>query len=211
MITNDAPPLDASWDRYTTRAAGAHLLRIAAGFWELAAMKGNETWRPIAEETALALVQAATTGVESEDALVLLARQRLNLDDREVAQLLSTIRGMADTLRGQLTLFGQPTVPDEAEVLTRATSGAVRATAVFVDAAVKAVRHTLDRSQTDADFGYLVGPGTQSFRLLCEAEAALSGRPVAEISAARATSHATLPRQYLTRAEFEALSSKDRS
>ncbi len=49
-------------------------------------------------------------------------------------------------------------------------------------AAVKAV---LDRAQTDPDLGYLLGPGGNVFRLLCEAEAEALGESIASVSARR--------------------------
>jgi hypothetical protein len=45
-------------------------------------------------------------------------------------------------------------------------------------AADKAVKHLLDRAQTDPDFGYLVCPLTESFALLCAAEAERTGEMV---------------------------------
>lgn len=44
-----------------------------------------------------------------------------------------------------------------------------------------AVKHALDRSQVDPDFGYYCGPFTETYELLCAAEAAHLGRPVDEI------------------------------
>lgn len=49
----------------------------------------------------------------------------------------------------------------------------------------ESVKYVLDRSQTDPDLGYYVGPGMQSFFLLCKAEAAHLGRPLAEVEKAR--------------------------
>jgi hypothetical protein len=49
----------------------------------------------------------------------------------------------------------------------------------------EAVKYTLDRSQTDPDLGYYLGPGMQAFFLLCKAEAAFSGQPLADVEAGR--------------------------
>ncbi len=49
----------------------------------------------------------------------------------------------------------------------------------------EAVKYALDRSQTDPDLGYYLGPGTQAFYLLCKAEAAHLGQPLAEIEKER--------------------------
>lgn len=54
-----------------------------------------------------------------------------------------------------------------------------------IAALYEAVRYTLDRSQTDPDFGYYLGPGTQAFFLLCKAEAAHLGKPLEEVEALR--------------------------
>ena len=62
----------------------------------------------------------------------------------------------------------------------------------------KAIKYVLDRAQTDADFGYQIGPMTEAFRLLCEAEAAITGNPLAEVEKARGRSLARHPRS-LTR------------
>lgn len=57
--------------------------------------------------------------------------------------------------------------------------------AAFVPLA-EAVRYLLNRAQRDdAELGYLVGPGTEAFRLLCLAEAAATGRSVVDAEAAR--------------------------
>lgn len=50
----------------------------------------------------------------------------------------------------------------------------------------RAVKYALDRSQTDPDFGYYCGPGTQVFYLLVQAEAEHLGRPLADVEAERA-------------------------
>lgn len=49
----------------------------------------------------------------------------------------------------------------------------------------EAVKYVLDRSQTDPDLGYYLGPGMQAFYLLCKAEAAYLGKPLAEVEAQR--------------------------
>jgi len=69
--------------------------------------------------------------------------------------------------------------------------------------ATKAIKYTLGRAQTDADLGYLIGPMMETFRLLCEAEAAIDGRDVEVVTSQRSKSLARQPRQYLTRAEWE--------
>jgi hypothetical protein len=48
-----------------------------------------------------------------------------------------------------------------------------------------AVKYALDRIQTDADFGYHAGVGTEVFHRLCVAEAAFLGKPLEEIEAER--------------------------
>lgn len=48
-----------------------------------------------------------------------------------------------------------------------------------------AVRYVLDRSQTDAELGYRIGPVTEAFRRLCLAEAAMTGKPLEQVEAAR--------------------------
>jgi hypothetical protein len=53
------------------------------------------------------------------------------------------------------------------------------------DALYDAVRYLLDRAQENPDLGYLVGPGTEAFRLLCAAEAAYTGRPVEQVERER--------------------------
>jgi hypothetical protein len=49
----------------------------------------------------------------------------------------------------------------------------------------EAVRYALDRIQSDADFGYQAGVGTEVFHRLCVAEAAFIGKPLEEIEAER--------------------------
>jgi len=46
------------------------------------------------------------------------------------------------------------------------------------EAALKAVRHVLNRRQLNPDLGYYIGYGTESFDLLCAAEALVTGEPV---------------------------------
>lgn len=54
-----------------------------------------------------------------------------------------------------------------------------------------AVQHVLTRAQIDADLGYHLGPLTQSFEKLVEAEATITGRPLAEVRASRVRSMTT--------------------
>lgn len=53
-------------------------------------------------------------------------------------------------------------------------------------AAQKACAYILNRIQTDPDLRYYAGPFTETFHLLCAAQAECTGRPLAEIEAARA-------------------------
>lgn len=53
------------------------------------------------------------------------------------------------------------------------------------EALYDAVKYALNRAQTDADFGYQAGWGTEVFRRLCLAEAAHLGRPFEEIERER--------------------------
>lgn len=57
--------------------------------------------------------------------------------------------------------------------------------------AQKAITYLLDRAQTDPDLGYQIGPGTEAFRLLCEAEAADLGKDFKEVYDDRKKSYAT--------------------
>lgn len=41
--------------------------------------------------------------------------------------------------------------------------------------ALTAIQYVLSRTQTDPDLGYYLGRGSEAFRLLCVAEAALTG------------------------------------
>ena len=59
----------------------------------------------------------------------------------------------------------------------------------------EAVRYVLDRAQTDADFGYLCGPGTRAFELLCAAEAEYLGETVEVVTAERAKDLSDPPRE----------------
>lgn len=54
-----------------------------------------------------------------------------------------------------------------------------------IETLYKAVKYTLDRSQTDPDFGYYCGPLTQTFALLCEAEAVMTGETAQAVGARR--------------------------
>ena len=67
----------------------------------------------------------------------------------------------------------------------------------------KAVTYILDRAQTDADLGYLIGPCTESFTLLCQAEACRTGESVEAVKARRSKRHYRWPRQYLSEREWE--------
>ncbi len=48
-----------------------------------------------------------------------------------------------------------------------------------------AIKYTLDRIQEDPDVRHQIGPGAEVFRLLCLAEAAYTGRPVADVEEVR--------------------------
>ncbi len=65
----------------------------------------------------------------------------------------------------------------------------------------QAVTYLLDRCQTDADLGYLIGPGAQAFRMLCEAEAGALKQPLAAVMDRRSKSLAHAPRQYFREGE----------
>lgn len=54
--------------------------------------------------------------------------------------------------------------------------------------ASKAITYVLDRAQTDPDLGYLVGPMTEVFRLLCQAEATARGESLGAVEARRGKS-----------------------
>lgn len=49
------------------------------------------------------------------------------------------------------------------------------------DAAEKACEYILRRMQEDPDVRYYLGPGTESYRLLCVAAAEWTGMPLAEV------------------------------
>jgi hypothetical protein len=49
-----------------------------------------------------------------------------------------------------------------------------------VEQAKRAIGHALEQIRTRDEVGYLLGPGTQTFSLLTEAAATLSGKPVRE-------------------------------
>ena len=68
----------------------------------------------------------------------------------------------------------------------------------------QAITYVLNRCQNDADLGYLVGPGTESFRLLCEAEAGLLKLPLATVMDRRGKNLAREPRQYFRAGERHA-------
>jgi hypothetical protein len=73
-----------------------------------------------------------------------------------------------------------------------------------------AVSYVLQRAQEDADLGYLIGPLTQAFKMLCGAEAARLGRSLDETVAARGKSLARHPRRLLQRDEWEELHASER-
>lgn len=52
-------------------------------------------------------------------------------------------------------------------------------------AAAEAIGYVLNRIQIDPNVGYYCGVGTQVFYLLCKAESELTGRPLADVEAAR--------------------------
>ncbi len=49
----------------------------------------------------------------------------------------------------------------------------------------QAIAYVLNRIQTDPDVGYYCGFGTEVFRLLCVAEAEITGKPAEEVEARR--------------------------
>lgn len=65
------------------------------------------------------------------------------------------------------------------------------------DKALEAVAFVLDSAQGDPDLWRIIRPGSELFERLSAAEAALTGRPVDEVTAARSVPpHG--PRQYMT-------------
>jgi hypothetical protein len=54
-----------------------------------------------------------------------------------------------------------------------------------------AVKYALDRQQTDADFGYLCGPLTETYERLVKAEAAFLNVPEADVHNRRSKNLAT--------------------
>lgn len=54
--------------------------------------------------------------------------------------------------------------------------GPIRMDEEVCEAALAAVDHLLGRAQTDPDVGYLIGPGTTSFSMLCRVQALAQGR-----------------------------------
>lgn len=67
----------------------------------------------------------------------------------------------------------------------------------------EAIAYMLDRCQRDPDLGHLVGPGTQAYRLLCEAEACLVHTRLSDVMEARGRTLAKEPRRYLTATEHQ--------
>jgi len=53
------------------------------------------------------------------------------------------------------------------------------------DTLYRAVKYALDRSQTDPDFHWVCGWGSEAFHRLCVAEAAYLGKPLEEIERER--------------------------
>lgn len=72
----------------------------------------------------------------------------------------------------------------------------------------RAVSYVLARAQEDADLGHLIGPFTESFKLLCAAEAERTGEALDDVEARRGTSHARAPRHFLSASEHEAEAEK---
>jgi hypothetical protein len=52
-------------------------------------------------------------------------------------------------------------------------------------AAERACAHILSLSQTNPDVGYLIGPATESFELLCAAQAEYTGEPLEQVERER--------------------------
>lgn len=77
------------------------------------------------------------------------------------------------------------------------------------DLLARAISYTLDRAQMDADFGYLLGPGTEAFRLLCEAEATVTGKPLDQVTKDRGRDLSRHPRRYLSTTEHEEAQAKE--
>lgn len=50
-----------------------------------------------------------------------------------------------------------------------------------LDCCARAIAYLLNRSRHDDELYYRIGRGTEAFRLLTEAQAVLTGRPVAEV------------------------------
>lgn len=67
----------------------------------------------------------------------------------------------------------------------------------------QAIAYMLERCQRDADLGHLVGPGTQAYRLLCEAEAGLTHARLSDVMERRGRTLTTEPRRYLTATEHQ--------
>jgi len=69
--------------------------------------------------------------------------------------------------------------------------------------AKQAIGYVLTRAQNDPDLGYLLGPGTEAFRLLCEAEARICQKPLSEVLDARGKALGSRERSYFTEAEHQ--------
>lgn len=99
----DGVAIGEGWDAYCARAAGGHLLRMAATLWERAGTKG-ETGRHGLDETVHRLRKAAVEVTMREaDFLDVLAAVNVSVDDART--ILAEVKRRARTLRGQLDLF----------------------------------------------------------------------------------------------------------
>lgn len=74
------------------------------------------------------------------------------------------------------------------------------------EALYSAVKYALDRGQTDPDFGYYCGPGTEVFHRLVVAEAAHLGQPLEEVEGQRGRS--LIPKHRRQEPEVELLRTK---
>ena len=67
----------------------------------------------------------------------------------------------------------------------------------------QAIDYLLTRAQRDPDLGHLLGPCTQAFNQLCEAEAKLLGKPLSEVLDARGRAIGGRERTYFTEVEHQ--------
>ena len=51
----------------------------------------------------------------------------------------------------------------------------------FPPVVLRAVQHMLQRAHESGDIGYLIAPFSQTFELLCQAESAITGEPLAAV------------------------------